>query len=109
MSGQPFQGIYLYIDSWRLLVAAFALWMSALVLRLLWRYLHDVRAGVAVERTHPLVYISYTLALVAIATRRYDNLGEPIDWSFWVSTLVVATGLAGLAQRVEFHSPLMKR
>lgn len=92
----------LLIDLWRLAVSALALWMGFLITRLAWRRWHDLRAGIADERTHPLVYVSYATTLYAIAAYGTAALGTPLSSRLFVSTLIVVTGFVGLMHRLRF-------
>lgn len=99
-----------WIDLWRIAVIAMALWMGLLVVRLAFTRWRDARHGVQDERTHPFIYVSYSLALFSVAGFRAAHLGDgDITAQLLASTAIVITGAIGLSQRVVIHSPLRRR
>lgn len=88
---------YLIFDLWRLLVTTCALWLGALVLKLCWDRFRDPDSG----RTHPLTYLSYAVALFAIAGYRIAALGEPPEPRLAITTTIVVLGLIGVLKRVR--------
>lgn len=101
MTAEPFTE-YLWFDLYRVALAAFALWMAVLVLRLGWHRFLDLRAGRRDERTHPFVYLSYALALGAIAGFRIGGLGTSPEVRLWVASAIVLFGFLGLTRRLRF-------
>lgn len=86
------------VDYWRIAVAAAALWLAFLVLRMAW-----VRWRTPSERhrTHPATHVSFALLLGTVATRRVENIGLPPDAYLYVTSTAVILGLVGVLRRVR--------
>lgn len=98
---EPFHGPYLLIDSVRIVVAAVALWMVVLLVRLAYaRWRHPRRDD---ERPHWAVSLSYAILLFIVAVRRIEHLGQTPPWTFYASIVAVVLGIYGLSKRVQFR------
>jgi hypothetical protein len=91
-------------DLLRIVIAACALWLSVLVLRLGWT---RTRPGAQrVEGTpHYATYLSYAGGLLVIAVFRVEGLGAPPDRRMWISLVLVALGMYGVLRRTRLSYP----
>lgn len=99
---EPFTGDYLWLDIYRVVLAAAALWLALLVLRLMVNRWKDMRSGGLGRGPHPATHASYALTLIAIGGFRIEGLGTGPDLRMWIGTAVVALGLWGVLYKVRF-------
>jgi hypothetical protein len=88
------------LDIIRCAVGAAALWLAALVVKLMLVRWKDRNSPDEV-RTHPATMISYLIALLGIALRRSVQLGDPFDPFLLLAVAILATGYYGVLRRVD--------
>lgn len=100
---------YLAADALRVGVAALALWLSAVILRIGWVRARDYPTKHP-DRPHPAMYFAFGLLLALTAFDRVGTLGEPLNVArMGASLLVVGLALWGLLKRYRFTSPVSGR
>jgi hypothetical protein len=95
---------YLIWDILRIIVAALAIWVAAVVFKITWWRWKDDRANIDRDRPHPALYASYGVCLVLLALDRLTHILDRLVASY----AVVGLALFGLGQRYRFGWSLLR-
>lgn len=97
---------YLIFDLLRIAIAAGALWLGVLILRLCWTRWSN--PDPTRQDVHPFTYLSFALALFSIGGFRIAALGEAPEIRLVITSVIVGLGLVGVLKRVELGKPFSR-
>lgn len=106
---EPFQQ-YVMLDIIRCLIIPAAWILAAMVIKLAWqRWLTRREDETWEKRTHPIMMLSYAVAVFFIGVRRADQLGGPFDPWMLPGVAVLILGYIGLFLRIGVSLPFRRR
>lgn len=97
---------YWYLDLLRILIAAGALWLGILILKLCWSRWRN--PDPARQDVHPFTYLSFATALFSIAGFRVAALGSDFEIRIPITFTIVALGMIGVKRRVNLGKPFSR-